>query len=80
MVVERDEIVAEGPARGVRRSSLVWRRIQWLLLGLLVLVLIAVAAVWLARKPIATNVVASELKKRGVQASYDLDRIGLRTQ
>ena len=80
MVVEQDEMVGQGPVRGVARSSLAWRRIQWLLLGLLVLVLIAVAALWLARKPIATNVVASELKKRGVQASYDLDRIGLRTQ
>ena len=80
MVVERDEMVAEGPVRGVRRSSLIWRRIQWLVLGFLVLVLAAIGAVWLARKPIANNVVASELKKRGVQASYDLDRIGLRTQ
>ena len=80
MVVERDEMVAEGPVHGVRRSSLIWRRVQWLLLGLLGLVLIAIAAVWLARKPIANNVVASELKKRGVQATYNLDRIGLRTQ
>ena len=80
MVFERDEMDGQGPERGVVRSSLTWRRIQWLLLALLVLVLIAVAVVWLARKPIANNVVASELKKRGVQATYDLDRIGLRTQ
>ena len=80
MTIERDETVAVGPVHGVRRSSLIWRRVQFLVLGFLILVLIAVAAVWLARKPIATNVVASELKKRGVQATYDLDRIGLRTQ
>ena len=36
--------------------------------------------VWIARKPIANNVVASELDKRGVQATYKLERIGLRTQ
>ena len=79
MVAERDDMLAEGPV-SVRRSTLIWRRIQWLLLVFLVLILIAVAAVWVARKPIANNVVASELKKRGVRASYDLDRIGLRTQ
>ncbi len=80
MTIERDETVAVGPVHGVRRSSLIWRRVQWLVLGFLVLIVVAIAAVWLARKPIATNVVASELKKRGVQATYDLDRIGLRTQ
>ncbi len=80
MVAERDELVAEGPVRDVRRSSLIWRRTQWVLLVFLALVLVAAVVVWLARKPIANNVVASELAKRGVQASYDLDRIGLRTQ
>ena len=80
MVAERDDMMAEAPAKTVRRSSLLWRRVQWALLGLLVLVLIAIAAVWVARKPIANNVVASELKKRGVQATYTLDRIGLHTQ
>ena len=30
--------------------------------------------------PIANNVIANELEKRGVQATYTLDRIGLRTQ
>ena len=73
-------MMAEAPAKTVRRSSLLWRRVQWALLGLLVLVLIAIAAVWVARKPIANNVVASELEQRGVQATYTLDRIGLHTQ
>ena len=79
MVSERDEIEALEPRERSRRA-LIWRRTQWGLLALLVLILIAVAAVWLARKPIANNVVASELKKRGVQATYKLERIGLRTQ
>ncbi len=80
MVAERDELVAKGPVGDRRRSSMMWRRTQWVLLAMLVLVLIAVAGVWLARKPIANNVVASELRKRGVRATYHLDRIGLRTQ
>ncbi len=79
MVAERDDVVAQEPA-SVRRSSVVWRRTQWVLLGFLVLLLLAIAGVWLARKPIATNVVARELSKRGVEATYTLDRIGLRTQ
>ena len=59
----------------------IWRRTQFALLALLGSSCLAVAAaVDLARKPIANNVVASELRKRGVQATYTLDRIGLRTQ
>jgi hypothetical protein len=80
MVAERDDMMAEGPGGTARRGSLLWRRIQWGLLGFLALVLVAVATVWVARKPIANNVIASELAKRGVQATYKLDRIGLRTQ
>ena len=80
MIAERDEPVADEQVRVRRGPSRVWRRVQWLLLGFLGLVVVAIAGVWLARKPIANNVVASELKKRGVQASYHLDRIGLRTQ
>src|SRR4029453_6709143 len=80
MVGERDEIEALETRGGAGRRALIWRRTQFALLGLLVLIFVAVAAVWVARKPIANNVVASELKKRGVQATYNLDRIGLRTQ
>ena len=80
MVAERDETEALEPTGEERRRTVIWRRVQWVLLILLGLILIAAAAVWLARKPIANNVVASELKKRGVQATYKLDRIGLRTQ
>ena len=79
MVAERDEMEALEPRERSRRA-LIWRRTQWALLALLALIVVAIAAVWLARKPIANNVVASELAKRGVQASYKLERIGLRTQ
>ena len=80
MIGESEEMKAQVPDGGVRRRTLIWRRTQWTLLAFLALLLIAVAVVWVARKPIANNVVASELKKRGVQASYTLDRIGLHTQ
>ncbi len=35
---------------------------------------------WSQRRPIATNILQRELERRGVQASFTLDRIGLRTQ
>ncbi|MEQ7874580.1 YdbH domain-containing protein [Sphingomonas sp. ASV193] len=52
-------------------------------LGLLVILGLAIAAavaLWIERKPIANNVLESELEKRGVTATYHLDKIGLRTQ
>ena len=58
----------------------VWRITRIGLLAILVLALLALAAVWIWRKPIAENVLADELEKRGVQASYTLDRVGFRTQ
>src|SRR5687768_7614827 len=48
-----------------------------ILLGLLVL---AVIFVWVQRRPIATRFLAKEFERRGVQASYTLDRVGFRTQ
>ncbi|HEX2625212.1 MAG TPA: YdbH domain-containing protein [Sphingomicrobium sp.] len=58
----------------------VWRLTRLGLVSLLVLALVAAAILWIERKPIANNVLASELAKRGVQATYTLDRVGLRTQ
>lgn len=48
-----------------------------ILLGLLVL---AIAIVWIQRRPIATRFLAQEFERRGVQATYSLDRVGFRTQ
>ena len=62
------------------RRSAWWRRAQWGLVAFLLLLLAVAIAVWFARVPIANNVIANELEKRGVQATYTLDRIGLRTQ
>ncbi len=47
---------------------------------LLVLLLVLVVVVWIQRKPIATRVLQQEFERRGVDASYTLDRVGFRTQ
>ena len=49
-------------------------------LAMLVLLAIAIAVVWIQRRPIATHFLKGEFEKRGVTASYHLDRIGFRTQ
>src|SRR5215210_1028418 len=48
--------------------------------GLLILLLIALAILWIARLPIATGFLEREFERRGVEATYRLDRVGLRTQ
>src|SRR6478609_2138520 len=41
---------------------------------------VAIGAVWVERRPIATHYLKGEFERRGVRASYHLDRVGLRTQ
>lgn len=63
----------------VRRP--LWARIaKYLALGLLALLLVAVIVLWLERRPIARHFISGELDRRGVQGSYDLDKVGFRTQ
>ena len=50
------------------------------LLSLLLLIVALVAAVWVARRPIASGLLEREFERRGVEAQYKLDRVGLRTQ
>src|SRR3954447_11560638 len=58
-----------------------WGRIaMFAALAVLVLFALAVAAVWIERRPIATHYLKREFERRGVQATYHLDRVGLRTQ
>ena len=58
-----------------------WRRIaSFMALGLILLLMIAIALIWVERRPIATHYLKREFERRGVQASYHLDRVGLRTQ
>jgi len=63
----------------VRRP--VWARIaMYLALGILILLVVALAAIWIERRPIATHFLKGEFERRGVQAKYHLDRVGFRTQ
>ena len=47
---------------------------------LLLLLLLVVAGLWIERRPIANGFLEREFKRRGVEATYSLDRVGLRTQ
>src|SRR5438093_13391359 len=68
-----------GPVAVVRRSR--WGRIAMFgALAMLVLLAIAIAVVWIQRRPIATHFLKGEFERRGVTASYHLDRVGFRTQ
>ena len=58
----------------------VWRVTRLGLLIILGLAVVTAAVLWVQRKPIASNIIADQLADRGVQASYTLDRIGLRTE
>src|SRR4051794_23743306 len=69
---EETIIVRRGPA---------WTRVaSWAALALLLLLVIAIAVIWLQRRPIATHYLKGEFERRHVAASYHLDRVGLRTQ
>ena len=64
----------------VRRRRRWPRVLSWGLLAFLLLVAAALVILWTQRRPIANDIIARELEKRDVQATYRLDRIGLRTQ
>lgn len=49
-------------------------------LSLLLLLLLALVGIWIARRPIASNILEREFERRGVEATYTLERVGLRTQ
>ena len=80
----RDEgLGAPEPAHGVvvRRRTPVWARIASVVaIGILVLLFAGIIIVWIQRRPIATHYLKGEFQRRGVTASYHLDRVGLRTQ
>jgi hypothetical protein len=58
-----------------------WGRIATLAaLGLVALLVVAIAIVWIERRPIANRFLQREFERRGVQGSYHLDRVGFRTQ
>jgi hypothetical protein len=57
-----------------------WRLTKLGLLLLFGLLVLAALVIWIWRKPFADDYIRGELAKRGVQASYQLDKVGFRTQ
>ena len=75
-----DAVSAEGSEPLVIRRRGPGRFFAFVGLALLLLLVLVLAALWIFRRPIAGNVLERELEQRGVQASYELVRVGLRTQ
>ncbi|MFL6753046.1 MAG: YdbH domain-containing protein [Sphingomicrobium sp.] len=70
---------ATGERIVVRRRG--WGRVASLAaLALIALLVAIIAVVWVERRDIATRYLKGEFERRGVQASYRLDRVGFRTQ
>ena len=74
------EVSSDEPTIVVRRGSRWGRIAAFAALGLLASLAVAIAAVWVERRPIATHYLKGEFERRGVTASYHLDRVGFRTQ
>jgi hypothetical protein len=75
-----DERLSDEAVVRVRRAPR-WTRVAGVLaVALLLLLVIAIAVVWVERRPIATHFLKGEFERRRVTASYHLDRVGLRTQ
>lgn len=62
-------------AKALRRR--VWR---WVVLGVVLVTVALLAALWLARKPVAEHFIDDALRAAKVPARYEIARIGLRTQ
>ena len=79
-MAERPNETDTGDTIVVRRGTR-WGRVATLAaLALMALLIVVVAIVWVERRSIATRYLKSEFERRGVTASYHLDRVGLRTQ
>src|SRR6185369_11152072 len=79
-MAERPNEDAVGDSIVVRRGPRWGRVATAIAVAFLVLLVAAVAVVWIQRRPIATHYMKREFERRGVTASYHLDRVGLRTQ
>jgi translocation and assembly module TamB len=65
----------------VRRRTPLWARTASIAaIAILALLLVGIIIIWVQRRPIATHYLKGEFQRRGVTASYHLDRVGLRTQ
>lgn len=72
--MDEEEIIEEPAPRRPRR------RLRWILLALLILLLAAFAVLWAMRDRLAADYIEGELASRGVQASYEVRRIGYGSQ
>src|SRR5690349_13697578 len=79
-MAERPSENSDGETIVVRRGTRWGRIASFVALALIVLLVIAIAIVWIQRRPIATHYLKGEFERRGVTATYHLDRVGLRTQ
>src|SRR5689334_11621658 len=64
----------------VRRGPRWGRVASFAALAVLLFLVLVIVAVWIERRPIATQFLKREFERRGVTATYHLDRVGLRTQ
>jgi translocation and assembly module TamB len=70
----------ETPAAMVVSPARRFRRLQYVLIGIALVILIALIALWIERKPLAGHVLDRELAKRGVPARYKISDLGLGRQ
>lgn len=78
-----EELDLPEPAYGatVPRRAPWWARLaSFVAAAILILLLIGIIVIWFRRLPIATHYLKGEFERRGVIASYHLDRVGLRNQ
>ncbi|HVU31582.1 MAG TPA: YdbH domain-containing protein, partial [Sphingomicrobium sp.] len=77
----RDEGLGQEEPERVIVARPLWARVaMFIALFVLALLLIALAIVWIERRPIATHFLKREFERRQVQAKYHLDKVGFRTQ
>src|SRR4029453_15059496 len=58
-----------------------WTRVAGVIAAAgIALLIVAIGVLWIERRPIAVHYLKQEFERRGVDASYHLDRVGLRTQ
>lgn len=57
-----------------------FRRLQRILIGIALILLFALIGLWIARKPLASDVVNRELARRGVPARYTITDLGFGRQ
>uniref|UniRef100_UPI0035CB0040 intermembrane phospholipid transport protein YdbH family protein n=1 Tax=uncultured Sphingomonas sp. TaxID=158754 RepID=UPI0035CB0040 len=69
-----------GPGPSDRPPLLGRDRRRYRIGAVAILIVVALACLWLARKPVAEHFVDDALRARGIPAQYEIEKIGLRTQ